>query len=216
MEREGKGQLMIGIDEDKPCVVELHATASNASSLQIDIDRRSRADIVGAAGMVRNQLGLALLHLRAEWDRCDKPRKKTAHEIAQRSMELKDKKGKPDLRRARVEALTWHAAAMRERASRLAGRSVVIGLLTDWATEHEVEIDLLSPALFHWLSPACPVCSGHGKIKAVDAPTLTDKACDYCKGAGTWPRPFGAERVHQYMKRCIGGARKGLKEKLYG
>jgi hypothetical protein len=173
-------------------------------------------DVILAAGMVKNQLGHALIHLRAEWDRTDKPRKRTPAEIAKRAAELPDKKGRPDVRRATVEAMVWHAGAMRERASKLAGRNLVLGLLRDWAKECEVDEDLLSPALFHWLAPKCPVCDGHGKFRMPDAPALGRQNCKHCGGHGTWPRPLGAEQIHSHIKSCIGRVKGGMSGKLRG
>jgi hypothetical protein len=48
-----------------------------------------------------------------------------------------------------------------------------------------------------------------------DAPVL-GKQCHYCNGSGTWPRPLGAERIHDWLKGCVGkakGERAGL---MYG
>lgn len=208
------------IDERNPppSIEERLLVASNTSSLLVD-SLHHGADILVAAGLAAkngNQLGLALVHLRAEWDRTDKPSKKTPEEIAEHAKAMKDKKGRPDKRRAHAEAIAWHARAMRDRALKLSGRSAVMGLLTDWAMLRQVDLDLLSPALFHWLAPACPVCGGHGKMKFQDAPTLTDKTCIHCHGTGTWPRPLGAERVHDHIKSCVGKVPKAIREKLYG
>jgi hypothetical protein len=203
--------------EERPSLEERYLAATNTSNLTVATDRANgAADVILAAGLVRNQLGHALIHLRGEWDRCDKPAKWTPAQIAKRAAELPDKKGKPDVRRANVEALVWHARAMRDRASRLTGRSQVLGLLTEWALLHGVEADLLSPALFHWLSPACPVCEGRGKMKIPDTPSLSNKSCNHCNGSATWPRPLGAERIHDHMRKCLGRAKSQMSHALYG
>jgi len=168
--------------DDKPGIEEKYLAATNTSSLKIDLVRRTQADVILAAGLSAggNQLGQALIHLRGEWDRCEKPRKRSPAEISARAAVLKDKKGRPDVRRAAIEAMVWHASAMRERAAKLAGRSAVIGLLTLWAEERGIDRDLLSPALYHWLAPKCPACDGHGNPKIPDTPSLSAKRCQHC------------------------------------
>ena len=193
--------------ESPPCIEERYLAASNTSDLTMDADRRGQGDLVGAAGFVDNQLGLALLHMQGEWDRCDKPRKRNVAEIAVRATAFKDKKGRPDLRRATVEAMVWHASAMRERAAKLSGRSVVVGLLTDWAMERGIDVDLISPALFHWLSPTCPACDGHGKKQVPYGEEPSKENCPHCRGAKEWPRPLGAHDIHTHIKTCIGSAK---------
>jgi hypothetical protein len=105
---------------------------------------------------------------------------------------------------------------MRERAARLSGRSTVIGLLTDWALLHGIDCDLISPALFHWLAPACPACDGHGKVKMPDAPSLSAKTCQHCYGEGIWPRPLGAQAIHERIVGAIGQQRKGTAAAYFG
>jgi hypothetical protein len=204
--------------EDKPCIEERLLVASNTSSLKLDVARSNGADIILAIGMSArgNQLGQALIHMQGEWDRCAKPHKRTPAEIAARAKLLKDKKGRPDVRRAAIEAMVWHAGAMRDRASRLTGRSVVMGLLTEWAQARGIDCDLISPALYHWLSPGCPACDGLGNPKIPDTPSLSAKRCSYCDGQGKWPRPLGAEAIHSHIHQCIGKAKGGAGRALYG
>jgi hypothetical protein len=206
---------MIDTDE-KPGIEERFLAAANTSDLTVKLDRACGADIIIAAGFAKNRLGIALIHLQAEWDRCEKPRKRTAQAIALRASALKDKKGRPDLKRATIEAMVWHASAMRERAMKLTGRSLVLGLLQEWAAERGIDVDLLSPALYHFLAPACPACDGLGKVKIPDTPSLSGKNCQHCQGVGSWPRPLGAQDVHDHMKKSIGQAKGQTAGALYG
>jgi hypothetical protein len=169
-----------------------------------------------AAGFVRNRLGHALIHLQAEWDRCDKPAKRSAAWIASRAAELPDKKGRPDHRRAAVEALVWHASAMRQRAVALSGRNLVLGLLGEWAAIRGVDPDLLSPAVFHWLAPTCGACEGTGKKPVLYGKEQSKESCKHCHGEGTWPRPLGAHEVQSYIKRCLGDAKRDMARAYYG
>ena len=172
-------------------------------------------DILGAAGMMgqRHQLGMALIALMHEWDRCDRPPKRTEAQIEARAAQLPDKRGRPDVKRARAEAIVWHARAMRERAAALQGRAAVMGLLTDWAVLRGLDVDLLSPAIFHWLSPTCPVCDGHGRLRRPDAPVLGVQ-CYHCHGTKEWAKPMGAWVVHQHIADCIGKAKSAMAGKM--
>jgi hypothetical protein len=204
-------------DEDqRPGIEERYLSATNTSSLKVDPDRSTQADVILAAGMVQNRLGHALIHLRAAWDKADKPCKKTPAEIAKRAAQIPDKKGRPDVRRAEIEALVWHASEMRALAQRLPGRNAALGWLTEWADLYGVDRDLLSPALFHWLAPKCPACDGHGTMKIPGSPGLSKQGCRHCHGVGTWPRPLGADRVHTHIASCIGKARGDMARRLYG
>jgi hypothetical protein len=198
---------------DRLTIEESYSTASNTSDLTVDPNHRRAVDVILAAGMTRSRLGQAVIALRAEWDRCEKPPKRSEAQIEARSKELKDRRGKPDIRRARVEAMVWHARMLRERAMKLRGRSAVLGLLTDWALLRGVDVDLLPLALFHWLSPCCPVCDGLGKIKRPDAPVLGSQ-CNHCHGTGTWARPLGAAVIHEHIADAIGKAKAGMAGKL--
>jgi hypothetical protein len=169
-----------------------------------------------AAGMTRQHCGLALIHLQGAWEVADKPRKKTPAEIAARAKVLKDKKGNPDRRRATVEALVSHAAAMRQAAHSQPGWNAAMGYLTVWAEATGVDVDLISPALYHWLAPNCAACDGHGKLRIPDSPVLSEKRCLHCDGAGKWPRPLGAEAIHDRIKKCLGWAKGGMAHAYYG
>lgn len=206
------------MSETAPCIEEKYLAATNTSSLKIGkMAERTQADVIFAAGMDKgNQLGHALIYLRSQWDRCDKPRKRTPADIAKRAAEIPDKKGRPDLKRAGTEALVWHAGALRQCAAALTGRNQVLGLLQEWAASCGVDPDLLSPAIFHWLAPACPVCEGRGKRPTVFGQEVSKQSCYHCRGEGIWPRPLGAHQVHDHMKACLGRAKGGTGRALYG
>lgn len=205
---------------DRPGLDEQYISATNTSDLTLR-EGACAADHLIAAGLMGNRMGMALIHLRAEWDAADKPRKPIEAEINFRAELLQSvlgrgDNGKPDIRRARIEALIGYERALRARAEKLRGRAAVLGLLREWALLRHVDADLLSPALYHWLNPGCPVCDGHGMRKIEGAPALSTKQCHHCAGTGSWPRPLGAERVSDYLKSCVGKARRDRKYLLRG
>lgn len=191
---------------DRPGLEEQYLLATSSSDLTLNPDRVCAATHLIAAGLVGNRMGEALTHLRSEWQTADKPRKATEAEIMARAAELPKLKGKPDVKRARMEALVTYATALRKRAHQMRGWIVAMGLLREWAENRDVDVDLLSPALYHWLSPSCPVCDGLGKRRLPDAPAL-GKDCHHCAGTGKWPRPLGAHVVDDWLRRCLGHAK---------
>jgi hypothetical protein len=197
---------------DRPSSEELYILATNASDLTLNPDRTCAATHLIAAGLLGNRMGAALVHLRSEWDGAAKPRKATEEEITFRAELLLSilgvgHKGKPDVKRARGEALVMHATAMRHRAHQLVGWTRAMALLIEWAEQREVDRNLLSPALYHWLAPQCPVCDGLGKLRMPDAPTL-GKDCHHCAGTGKWPRPLGAQQVGDWLASCAAKAKR--------
>jgi len=199
------------VDENDrpPGLDERYIAATNSSNLRLNLNPDAQCDATHliAAGLLGNRMGEALAHLRAEWDSAEKPRKATEAEILARAAQLPKRKGKVDVKRARIEAMVAHAAAMRKRAEQLRGRAQVLGLMREWAAMRDVDPDLLSPALYHWLHPTCPACEGRGKMLIADTPVL-GKDCNHCAGAGKWPRPLGAERVDDWLKGCAGRAKR--------
>jgi hypothetical protein len=197
---------------DRPSSEELYILATNTSDLTLNPDRTCSATHLIAAGLLGNRMGQALVHLRSEWDGSAKPRKATEDEITFRAALLLSilgvgHKGKPDVKRARGEALVMHATAMRHRAHQLVGWTRAMALLIEWAEQREVDRNLLSPALYHFLNPTCPMCDGRGAMRMPDAPAL-GKQCPHCRGVGKWPRPLGAQQVHDWLASCQAKAKR--------
>lgn len=200
---------------DKPGLEEQYIAATNASDLTLNPDRTCAATHLIAAGLLGNRMGQALAFLRSEWDAADKPRKATEQEIEARAEELPYRKGKPDVKRARTEMLVGYSVALRHRAHALAGWSSAVAIMGEWAKLRGVDFDLLSPSLYHFLAPTCPVCDGLGHRKMEGAPVL-GKACHHCGGTGKWPRPLGADRVSDWLKACAGKARADRSGLIHG
>ena len=211
---------MLNTEHDRPGLDEQYLSAQNTSDLTVNPDRRTAVDHLIAAGLSANRMGDALNHLRSQWDAADKPPKATEADAVFRAELLfsvlgRGHKGKPDIKRARIEAMISRAAAMRGIYQRLPARAEAMAILTEWAQLRGVDVDLLSPALYHWLNPTCPACEGRGKVTIPDTPVL-GKECHHCAGTGQWPKPPGADRVANFLKGCIGKARQDRRNLLTG
>jgi hypothetical protein len=206
---------MLADQNERPGLEEQYIVATNTSNLTLNPDKTCAATHLIAAGLLGNRMGQALVFLRSEWDAADKPRKATEDEIFARAAELPRRKDKLDVKRARTEMLVGYATALRHRAHRLTGWLPAISIMSEWAALREVDRDLLSPALYHWLSPTCPVCDGLGHRKMEDAPVLGSQ-CHHCQGSGSWPRPHGAERIHDWLHGCVGKARADRSGLIHG
>ena len=189
---------------DRPGLDEQYIVATNGNDLKVDPDRTTAADHLIAAGLVGNRMGSILIHLIGEWASADKPPKWTDDEVALRAQSLpKLKKDKPDLKRARGEAIVAHARALRETYFSLPSRTAALDIMAEWAWRRQVDPDLLSPSLYHYLSPSCPVCEGRKHMLLPDAPVL-GKQCHACDGTGLVKTD---KRVNDWLKACAGKAR---------
>jgi hypothetical protein len=206
---------MYADNNDRPGLDEQYIVATNTSDLTLNPDRVDSATHLIAAGLLGNRMGQALVFLRAEWDAAEKPRKATEDEILARAGDLPKRKGKVDVKRARTELLVGYSVAMRHRAHKLVGWLPALGIMAEWAALRRVDMDLISPALYHWLAPTCPVCDGLGHRKMDDAPVL-GKECHHCNGSGKWPKPLGADRVHDWLGKCVGKAKSERSGLLHG
>jgi hypothetical protein len=121
--------------------------------------------------------------------------------------------GKPATR-ARAEAFTWYRKELRLLANSLKTRAPVVEQLTAWAAIKGHDPALVAPAVHHWLSPTCVVCSGLGKRKIPDAPALSAKPCYACNGSGLTPHPQGTGRILGHMDYVTQVARNSLKKRL--
>jgi len=92
--------------------------------------------------------------------------------------------------------------------------------LRSWP-EH-VRVDSVAHySLRYWLNSVCPACTGHGKVKVLGAPVLSEKDCPLCRGTGqTELRCDGAirdyvrdmiEELQRYLERGVFRARKKLR-----
>ncbi len=206
---------MLADTNERAGLDEQYIAATNASDLTMHPDHRGAVDHLIASALGSNRMADALNYLRGEWDGAEKPAKWTEADVLAHADTLPKKKGRPDVRMARTQMIVAYSRAMRAAYTRLAGRALCLEILREWAARRGVDADLLSPALYHWLHPVCPVCDGLKKIRHQDAPVL-GKDCHHCAGTGKWPRPPGGDRIESFLKGCVGKARQDRGYLLYG
>lgn len=194
---------------DRPGLEEQYLLATSTSDLTLNPDRTCAATHLIAAGLSSNMMADALNRLRSDWVKAARPRKATEAEILARAGELPKVKGKPDLKRARIEALMTYNRELRSRAHGLRGWVPALSLLLEQAERQGWDVDGMSPALYHWIQPVCPVCDGRRKMVIAGSPCLSDQTCRYCGGSGEWPTPPGASDAHRWISRCLRVATSG-------
>jgi len=199
---------MLNTEQNRPGADEQYIMATNASDLTVDSNKVTAVDFLIEAGLVGNRMGAILIHLIGEWTAADKPPRPSEYDIALRAELLwcalgVGHKKKPDLKRTRAELMNAHARAMRAVYFSLPSRMDALAIMADWAGRRGVDPDLLSPTLYRYLAPACPVCDGLGKMKLPDAPGL-GKQCVACNGTGEYALDLGGDRVMSWLKSCAG------------
>ena len=202
---------------DRPGLDEQYIMATNASDLTVDPDRTGPADHLIAAGLEGTRMGSILIHLVGEWAAADKPPKLGEQEIVAIAEQLPrlNGKGKLDMKRARAQAIAGRARALRECYLTLTSRGAALAIMGEWAIRRDVDPDLLSPTLYRYLAPACPVCDGLGNMKLPDAPALC-KQCPACNGSGVYAVALGGDRVMSWLKACAGKAKAQRGNLMYG
>lgn len=191
-------------EEKRACIGEQYMTAVGTSSLKVDLERRTVADQVIAAGMNPHRLGMALRRLMAEWDGKAKPQPMTAQMIEALAASLdrvpagkenaglvrQDKDGKILYRTppavAADQAQDWHTHELGLLFMGLKTLPMVRDALVHWADEQEIEggVHVAAAVLQWWLSPKCPVCKGLGFKVEEGTNRKSGKACRYKHCAG--------------------------------
>ena len=220
------------LNDDRRGIEEAYTAAGNSSDLSVSAEHKGDADLLIAAGMSASRVGMALLRLHSEWDKAEKPRKPTAHQIqmltdAWPRFEYQ-KEGDKEVRvtltdreravKARAQAQAWYMAEMAKLINKLkslpAVRSQLIAYVPKWGI---AEASVKVPAVIaYWLDQTCHSCNGL-KFKLVPGtPTLGNRICPTCGGAGTAPIPYGQEgrRVANYMDDCVQRARDSIRKRL--
>lgn len=213
-------------EEKRACIGEQYMSAVGASSLRVDLERRTVADQVIAAGMNPYRFGMALRRLMAEWDGKAKPQPMPTPQIAALAASLdrvpagqenaglvrEDKDGKVCYRTPQAVALDqaqeWHDHELGLLFMGLKTLPEVRGALVHWADKQGIEggLHVAAAVLQWWLNPTCPACKGRG-LKVVEGTGRTSsKKCKYRScAAGESPLPHGSNgrRMLAHIKSAL-------------
>lgn len=149
-------------------MIEAYARAIHATDLTLRAEKVGAADVLIAAGFVRNRLGTALLRLRAEWDSVAVP-------DFSRYTDLNAYNS--DMRMLFGQLKTWREARTR---------------VHELAELHGISTITADRVLWWWLDRICDACEGRGYQTIPGTPKLSDTPCKACHGSGEVPVPGGA------------------------
>lgn len=225
------------LQSDRPGVEEAYVSAGNTSNLKVVAARPGDADVLIAAGWTESRVGMALLRLRSEWDRAEKPRKPTAAAVKALAESLlvtrrpayvispERMDAHLSMMRlsachavARTQAHGWYMREMAKLVNKLKSlpdvRRQILAHVALWCMEDaEAKVP---DVIAHWLDQTCHQCHGLLFLPAVDAPVLSTKLCRACGGTGVAHAPHEQDgrRVVNYMDDCVSRARSALKKRL--
>ena len=186
---------MQNTDTPPPDIAEQYASATHATNLRVEAERRSSADILIAAGWSPSRLGAALIRLHSEWDGSEHPRfdqaagkKVYMHEMA---MLLGKLKTLPEVReQLMIQADKWGCDNPKN----------VAGAILQW-----------------WLDRRCNTC--HGTRFEVIAGTgrQSGKVCKSCRGTGEAHIPCWepGRRMANFMDDAVNQARTQIRNRLH-
>ncbi|KQM72962.1 hypothetical protein [Xylophilus sp. Leaf220] len=196
---------------------EAYISATSATNLRVEADRRGDADVLIAAGWSMVQLGNALLRLHSEFDAVGRRRVTTAADfVAGVPAQVK----RPRDRQAAATAAA-HEHNMREMVlmlGRLKSLPAVQEMLLARMRQARVEQaeDKAGAMIQWWLSPVCPACHGT-KFQVLAGTTIqTGKPCRSCGGSGLAKVPHGEEgrRLANWMDECTKYAQHSIRNRL--
>lgn len=207
---------------------EQYSTATNASNLRVEADKRSQADILIAAGWSHSRAGMALLRLHSEYDGAKHAPAAAPDQL--RRLVLSFDKGMPpmvfsnkgqaahdaaNMRRALQMVAEWQLHETALTLGRLKtlpeARARLIAHVELWKRPVESPADLVADVLMWWLDSVCPVCHGaerdrHGKA-----------VCPSCRGSGRRKLPQGeaGRKLANLIDDSLSAARTSIKKRLH-
>lgn len=214
-------------EQTKPDIGERYTSAVASSNLKVEAEKRTPADMVIAAGMNRQRLGMALRRLSTEWDSQAKP-KKASPEIlaAMQAAYVKLDTGMVVYKgqiitpamAAHREAAEWFAHELGLVFQRLKTLQEVRAALVHWGAEKGIEgpEHVVGSVIQWWLDPVCPACSGV-KYRIIQGTGRTgSKTCPECKGSGERKIPHGVHGrvVLNYIGNCLNVSASDLRRRL--
>lgn len=211
-------------DSNAKSVEERYTSSISAKSLKVDNDRATSVDSLIAAAWAPSRIGAALMRLHSEFDGAEKPRKIGAQatvELARMIARENDRviPNDSDLKDAREKAAQWLLHEQKLQLGKLKTLPDVRGQLVLWSKVKGMESEpqtLVANTLMWWLDPTCHVCHGRRWQVVEGTPSLSERACEACKGVGSRPRPGGMEggMLMAYIDHCVGEARVSMKRRL--
>jgi hypothetical protein len=230
--------MATGHENIPPTVVERYQVAVSTSDLTgfggmipNGYGKSASNVLIAAALSSKDSMGQVLSRLLDEWQGAAKPPHPTESIIKAladryRADDEKDRAAqkahgtsykpcaKPESR-ARSEALVWYARELRRLSGQLKSRRAALEKLHAYAKAKGFHEDDVGPALFHFLSPACPVCNGLGSRKVPGAPAL-GKPCYACEGTGNTIVNAPQSRMRDWLETQLKQAGGDMKRILRG
>lgn len=173
-------------NDDLRTVEEAYTSATTASNLRVQADRRSDADILIAAGWAPGMLGGALMRLHSEWD-------STARKVATKTDAMLLFGQLKSLPRVLEMISAWAD-----------GRGM------------ESPRTLAQAVTAHWLDNNCHKCHGRGKEVIPGTPMLGRQcgACNGA-GKRREPRGIAGRDALAMMDECVQVQRTSIRNRLY-
>ena len=179
----------------RPDINEQYTSATHASNLRVEADRKSSADILIAAGWAHARLGSALLRLHSEWDGAAHPKFSKAAGMAvylhDMAMLLGRLKSLPDVReQVAIQADRWN----------MGNPLHVSASILQW-----------------WLARQCQACNGTRFEVISGTGRQSGKVCRVCHGSGEAPVPCGeaGKRMAIFINMCTDKARQQIRSRLH-
>jgi len=218
-----------------PTIEERYMTATNTSTLKMELDRPNIADVLVAAGWNRARFGSALLRLQSEWDSTAKPRRLS--EAAERILAKKvprivplvlSEQGlrerglrdhfQPDVaareKAARHQADEWFKQELGLQLMRLKTLPEARDMLAEFGILHNIHSAHVKAAraIAWWLDHTCPVCGGRQYQLIPGTNRKSNRLCEECDGRGEVliPHGYDGRRMVGEIESSVNAARCGL------
>ena len=190
------------LNDEMRTLEEAYSSATTASDLRVEADRRGDADMLIAAGWSMSRIGSALLRLHSEYDSAAHPRLATPAQFGG------DKKA--------THAHNVHETAlMLGRLKSLSGvREQIAAQAAKWGAADQLTV--AAEVARWWLSQVCQECRGTKFETVAGTGRLSARACKTCRGTGLAQIPCGdlGRKLANWMEECLHAARHDIARRL--
>lgn len=189
-------------DTTKPGIEERYSSATNTSTMKMEVERSMPVDVLTAAGWSQSRIGSALLRLHSEFDAAEKPRlHKSPHT-------------------SRKDAHAW----LLHEQKILMGKLKTLPAVRGQIEEHLKSWGMAEPAtqvaavLLWWLDQTCHACHGTKYEVVAGTNRQSGRLCRCCQGSGLMPVPHGQDgkRLANWLDGCTQLARTQISKSLHG